>query len=124
MLGIIVIDHGSRRAEANARIEEIAAGVAARLPDAVVEFAHMELVEPTLAQAFERAVARGSDSIVIHPYFLAPGRHVVEDIPRLGKEAAAAHPGVRWRISEPTGRSPAIYDAVLECIETAAKFEP
>jgi sirohydrochlorin ferrochelatase len=121
MRGIILIDHGSRRDESNARILEVAAGVAVRCPDSIVEGAHMELAEPTLASAFDRAVSRGATEIVIHPYFLSPGRHVIEDIPRLCRDAAATHPGVPWRITEPTGGSPSIYDAILSSIEAAEK---
>lgn len=121
MRAIILIDHGSRRAESNARIVQIAQGIAARCPDSIVEAAHMELAEPSLLSAFERAVSRGATEIVVHPYFLSPGRHVVEDIPRLCEEAAASHPDVRWSLSEPTGASPAIYDAILDRVAAAEK---
>jgi sirohydrochlorin ferrochelatase len=124
MRGIILIDHGSRRAQSNARVLEIADGIALRCPDSVVEAAHMELAEPSLATAFERAVSRGATDIVVHPYFLSPGRHVIEDIPRLCREAAVAHPEVSWRISEPTGASSAIFDAVLDRVAAVEKKSP
>lgn len=31
-----------------------------------------------------------TDEIVCHPYFLSPGRHVVEDIPKIVEDAIAA----------------------------------
>eukprot|EP00898_Chlorokybus_atmophyticus_P000080 jgi/Chlat1/1072/Chrsp110S08637 len=49
----------------------------------LVETAHMELAEPSIATAFDICVARGARTVVISPYFLSPGRHwhtqIVED---------------------------------------------
>lgn len=115
---IILIDHGSRRESANAVLESIADLVRERglrsEPDLIVRVAHMELAEPTLVQAIESAVAAGAREIVVHPYFLATGRHVTEDIPRLAEEAKAAHEGVPLRITGPIGVHPLIADIVLE----------
>lgn len=99
---LIIIDHGSRRDAANRMLDDIAAMVQARTSDRVYA-AHMELAEPTIAQAFDRAVADGADFVFIFPYFLSPGRHSREDIPRMCADAAARHPGVRWHCSGPIG---------------------
>lgn len=63
----------------------------------------MEMAEPTIEQAFDKCVAAGASKIVLHPFFLSPGRHVTSDIPALMRAAAARHPGVAWVISEPLG---------------------
>ncbi|MCA9617054.1 MAG: hypothetical protein KC586_30040, partial [Myxococcales bacterium] len=57
MKALLLVDHGSRRAEANALLGQIAALVAARRPELVVEVAHMELAPPTVAEAFAACVA-------------------------------------------------------------------
>lgn len=100
---IILIDHGSRMAEANCVVEAVAARLAASTPGEIVAFAHMELAEPSLASAFHEVVARGATRVVIVPYFLASGAHATSDIPRLAAEAAGAHPGVTWIVAEPLG---------------------
>ena len=57
---ILLIDHGSRRAEANTLLGEVAARVKERIgDDAIVEAAHMEIAEPTIAQGFARCVELG-----------------------------------------------------------------
>lgn len=99
----MLVDHGSRRAEANTMLDAVAALYAESTGTAIVEPAHMELAEPSIAQAFARCVARGATSVIICPYFLSPGRHSTTDIPDLAAEAAAAYPGVVYRVAEPLG---------------------
>jgi sirohydrochlorin ferrochelatase len=111
---IVLIDHGSREAAANAVVEEVAAALRARLPGRAVEVAHLELAPPGLAEALERCAARGAREVVVVPFFLAPGRHSAHDIPRLAAEAAARHPEVSIRVAAPLGAHPALVEAVLD----------
>ena len=102
-VAVILVDHGSQFAEANAMLDEVARGYQRMAAVDIVEPAHMEIAEPTIAQAFARCVARGARDVVVHPYFLSPGRHSIADIPRLTREAAAGFPGVRYRVTQPLG---------------------
>lgn len=90
-----------------------------RLGDAIVEYAHMELADPTIDRAFAACVARGARHVVVHPYFLAPGRHSTVDIPRMAAEAAARFPGTTFSVTDPLGLDPRIVDVVLLRIEEA-----
>jgi sirohydrochlorin ferrochelatase len=119
MKAIVLVDHGSRVAEANAVLDEVAALLRRRVPDRIVETAHMELAPPTLADAIARCVAAGAGEIVVHPYFLAPGAHATRDIPAQAAAAAARHPGVTVRVSQPLGAHEGIVDAILARIERA-----
>jgi sirohydrochlorin ferrochelatase len=102
-IGIIVVDHGSRRAESNDMLLEVVNMFQRVTGYPVVEPAHMELAEPSISTAFDRCVTRGARLVVCHPYFLLPGRHWHQDIPQLTAEAAARHPGVQWRVTAPLG---------------------
>ncbi len=110
----VLVDHGSRESAANALLDDVADEVRRRLPGATVVAAHMELAEPSLADAIERCVAGGAREVVVHPYFLGPGRHSTEDIPRLAREAAERHPGVQVRVTEPLGLHDGLVDAVCD----------
>lgn len=117
---LLLIDHGSRRAEANDLLQHVAAMVEARLGKGrIVEVAHMELAEPGIDAAFARCVKRGAKVVVAHPFMLAPGRHATEDVPRLVAAAAAAHPGVRYVMAEPLGAHEGIAEAVIDRCATA-----
>ena len=119
MRAIVLVDHGSRRKEANEAFLEVVARYAERSGHSIVEPAHMELAPPTIAEAFASAVDRGATEIVVHPYFLFHGRHCSEDIPRMCAEAASSHPGLRWRLTAPLGLADGILEVVDERIRQA-----
>jgi len=116
---IVLVDHGSRVAAANAVLDEVAALLRRRVPERIVATAHLELAPPTLAEALERCVAAGAGEIVVLPYFLAPGAHAARDIPALAAAAAARHPGVTVRVSDPLGAHEGIVDAIVARVERA-----
>ena len=105
---LIVVDHGSRRRESNDALLELVELIRGDQPGRIVEPAHMDLAEPSLATAFTRCVARGAGRIVIAPFFLLPGRHWDDDIPALAAAAAEAHPGVAYLVAAPLGLHPAM----------------
>lgn len=127
-VGIIVVDHGSSRVESNELLIRAADAFRARGKWNIVEPAHMELVQPTIADAFARCVEQGAQLVVVFPYFLSPGKHWNEDIPRLAAEAAAAHPGVGCLVTEPFGLHPLLLDAMEDriqgCLEQAKRIPP
>ncbi|MCU0308214.1 MAG: cobalamin biosynthesis protein CbiX [Thermoleophilia bacterium] len=110
--GLVVVDHGSRRRESNLMLEEMARRIAELVPYPIVEPAHMELAEPSIATAFDACVARGARLVVVSPYFLLPGKHWTEDIPALVEEAAARHPGVVYLVAAPFGLHPLMAEVV------------
>ena len=116
---ILLVDHGSRRAEANEQLESIAQQLRDREPGRIVRVAHMEIASPTIAEGIAACVEAGARQIVVHPYLLAPGRHSRKDIPALTAKAAADHPGVTVRVSEPLGVHEKLVDVVLERVNAA-----
>jgi sirohydrochlorin ferrochelatase len=118
---ILLVDHGSRREDANALLDSVAAELSRRMPDHIVRVAHMEIAEPTVAQGIDACVDVGAREIVVHPYFLGPGYHTRESIPQLVEAAARRHPDLRVRISEPLGLHSKLLDVIVERIETASQ---
>ncbi|MCA9774564.1 MAG: hypothetical protein KC466_19245 [Myxococcales bacterium] len=114
MRALLIVDHGSRRAEANQVLVAVEAMLRAEGTFPIVHHAHMELAGPTIAEAFDRCVGDGATEIVVHPYFLGPGNHSRTDIPALVEAASQAHPQVRWRVTEPLGVHPKLCEIVLE----------
>lgn len=116
---ILLVDHGSRRAEANEQLEAVAEQLRARAPGDIVAIAHLELAQPDIAGGIDACVALGATRIVVHPFFLGPGRHTSDDIPAEVARARGRHPALEIRISEPLGGHAALLDAILDRVRGA-----
>ena len=114
MIGLLLIDHGSRRAASNAQLEDMATRVAARRPGLPVAAAHMEIAPPDIANGVDRLVTQGATEIVALLYFLSDGRHSQEDVPRLLAEAVARYPGVTARCGAALGPHDKLAELRLE----------
>jgi uroporphyrin-III C-methyltransferase len=114
--GVLVVGHGSRRREANEDVREAARRIAERGSFPIVETAFLEIEHPNISEGFARLVQRGAREIVVHPYFLSPGRHTRGDIPVEVAEAARQHPGVSYRISKPLSAHSLVIQASVERI--------
>ena len=121
-VGIIIVDHGSKVAAANERLERLCeAYVKTRAPKHwVVRPAHMELASPSIGEAFDALVAAGCATIVCHPFFLSQGRHVREDVPALLDEAASRH-NIPYSLTPPLGEAPALLDLVHDVVSAGVK---
>jgi uroporphyrin-III C-methyltransferase len=117
--GVLVVGHGSRREEANADVREAARRIAERGGFRVVEAAFLEIARPDINEGFARLVGRGARHVVVHPYFLSPGRHTRGDIPVEVRAAAGRHPGVTYQITEPLAAHRLVIDASVERIREA-----
>ena len=110
--GIIICDHGSRRAQSNDSLVELVSRFAERFANdcRIVEPAHMELSMPDIERAFENCVKKGASHIVVLPLFLAKGKHWTRDIPSLTSQAASRFPGTTYQIAEPLGLDDLLLD--------------
>jgi len=125
VVGVLLIDHGSRNKASNERLEELA-----RLYQdysksdngdvVLVEAAHMEIASPSIPNGLTSLLDQGVDEIVCHPYFLsAGGRHVSEDIPEIIDSAISSlNITVPIVTTEPVGSST---DVMLGAIQSLVK---
>ncbi len=121
LTGVIIVDHGSRRASSNEMLLEVVKAFREKFSFSIVEPAHMEIAEPSIAAAFDACVSQGASHVVVFPYILSPGRHWSEDIPRLARQAAEMHHGVTHVVTRPFGIHPLmltiINERIAECLE-------
>jgi sirohydrochlorin ferrochelatase len=115
MRSILLIDHGSMRAEANHMLACVANLLQHMVGDGVlVRYAHMELAEPSVAAGFAACVRDGATDVVAFPYMLSPGKHSTRDIPRMVAEAAKDYPHVTFRVTEAFGVSAQLCEVVAQ----------
>lgn len=91
---ILIMAHGSRIPEANDAAREVAAMVREMTGFAIVEVSYREMHEPDIQQGIDTCVAKGAQRILLMPYFLFMGAHVIHDLPQEIEEARKRHPGL------------------------------
>ena len=109
-IGVLLIDHGSKRDASNQHIMNVAqlyenritskqqvgfglsaaASATTTSTTTIVRAAHMEIAPPSiLTQLRSLIIDDKATKIICVPYFLSPGKHATEDIPQLISEAKA-----------------------------------
>jgi sirohydrochlorin ferrochelatase len=115
MKAILLVDHGSVRAEANEMLETVADLVQSMVgPDVLVRYAHMELAEPLIPAGVDSCVEAGATELIVFPYMLSPGKHSTRDIPRMVEEAARRYPNVQVRVTDAFGVHTKLAEVILE----------
>jgi sirohydrochlorin ferrochelatase len=117
---VLLIAHGSRRAEANADLERLADAVRERGEYPIVEIAYLEIASPDIPTGARSCVAKGARRVLMLPYFLSAGAHVVNDLDRCQRALSAEFPGVNFSVCPPLGLHPQIVDVVLDRLAEGA----
>lgn len=115
MKSLLLVAHGSRRAESNDEIQALTRKLAegARGDYGWIDYAFLEIAEPSITDGLRAAIAAGASEIVVLPYFLSAGRHVVTDIPEEVDKIRAESPAVAITIAPYLGASPALGELLL-----------
>lgn len=114
---VLLIAHGSRRPEANADLYRLAELVAEEGRYPVVEVAFLELTSPTIPEGGQRCVERGGLRVLMLPYFLSAGVHVVQDLEAFRRQLAESFPAADFRLCPPLGLHPLLVQVVLKRLE-------
>lgn len=116
MRALLVVAHGSRREASNDEVRQLTDNLRKMASDefAKVECAFLELAEPSIPDGIDCCVGEGATEVVILPYFLSAGRHVVTDIPEIVSGSQSRHPEVNLRIAPYLGRAPTLVTSLLE----------
>ncbi|WP_435009144.1 sirohydrochlorin chelatase [Tundrisphaera lichenicola] len=127
---VLLIAHGSRHAPANEDLHRIVARIAEQGEYRIVEPAFLELAQPEIPVAGDRCVERGATRILMVPYFLSAGVHLIRDLTAARDELASRHPSVEFRLGPPLGPDPLLERLVaerarqLDSGERAPRFAP
>ena len=113
---ILLMAHGSRVAEANDAVREIAALVKKMTDYDIVEVSFREQHKPDIQQGVDACVAQGAERIMLVPYFLYMGAHVREDLPEEMAKAKERHPGVEFVMGKHLGVHRKLAEVVVERI--------
>lgn len=111
---LLIMAHGSRIPEANDAVHEIAARVKKMTQFEIVEVSFREQHLPNIQQGVDACVAQGAQRILLVPYFLYMGAHVLEDLPEELVEAKKRHPDVEMVLGKHLGVHDKLAEVVVE----------
>jgi len=123
MQALVLVAHGSRRQASNQEVINLAHGLRQQAGKryGVVEAGFLELASPSIPEAIESCIESGATAVNVVPYFLAAGRHVVEDIPGIVESVAEQHRDVSIRIAEHIGMSGLMIQLILDAADAMNK---
>lgn len=114
MEALIVVAHGSKVKSSNDEIIDIVSKIKSNVSDNISIFhAFLELTEPSIFMAINKAIAENCKIIKIFPYFLAAGKHVQEDIPCEIKKFKKQYPQIEFIILPHIGKCTGIENMII-----------
>ncbi|HLG22814.1 MAG TPA: sirohydrochlorin chelatase [Candidatus Manganitrophaceae bacterium] len=121
---VILLGHGSRDRTAIEEFDQFIAFFKKWSGLKRVYPGYLELADPLIPAAIDRAAAGGAKRIWAYPLFIFPGRHVLEDLPHLLTEGQAKHPEVEIYFGEPLNLNPKLPALAKIRIDPSQDREP
>jgi len=122
--GVLIVSHGSQRAEANRGFEAMVARVASRVEGAAILPAFFSLAHPDIREQIELLASRGARRVLVMPYFLYSGQHVLVDIPAVLDQCRRRFPCLTIELLATLENDPALEDLLVERLLPLAETEP
>ncbi|MHB9111941.1 MAG: precorrin-8X methylmutase [Thermoleophilia bacterium] len=100
--GVVVLGHGSRAPAALEVLNWVAERLAERLRMPVLA-ASLQLNKPSLEESCRELAAAGARRVVVAPYFLFSGNHMMKDIPEILDQLREELPGTEFVLADALG---------------------
>jgi len=116
---IILLGHGSRVPDAGNDMEQVAGRLQAKYGYPWVEICFMSRLGPHFPEVLEKCINSGAEKVVVIPYFLHMGLHIVLDIPEMLQEQADKFPHVQMTFGRGFGYDELLVDIIEKRIQEA-----
>jgi sirohydrochlorin ferrochelatase len=115
MKALLLVAHGSRRKQSNDEVVLLAEKLKKNCSEQynIIHAGFLELAETLIPDGIKKCVDDGATSIIVLPYFLNSGRHVVEDIPNIVEETRPDYPDIDIKIAQHLGASELMMDLLI-----------
>jgi len=107
MNALLLVAHGSRRKQSNDEVDQLAEKLRDNCSGQyeIIHAAFLELSDTLIPDGIKKCIDDGATSVIVLPYFLNSGRHVVEDIPNIVNDTKKHYPNVDIKIAPHLGAS-------------------
>lgn len=130
MNALIIVAHGSRNKESARQVSALCQRLSDRAKNLVAQqggdrkqfdrvvHAFLQFASPGLEETIENLVQQGAQKIIVFPFFIAAGSHLLTDIPEAIETAQKTYPGVAFSITRHLGAISAIEEIILNEVMT------
>jgi sirohydrochlorin ferrochelatase len=118
---IILLGHGSRVPDAGKDMEEVAQRLKEKYGHPLVEVCFMSRLGPHFPEIFEKCVRLGATKVLVIPYFLHVGLHLILDIPEMMQEESKKFPEVELILGKRLGFDEILVDLVESSIRKSGE---
>ena len=116
MKALLLVAHGSRRKQSNDEVVQLAEKLKKTCSDQynIIHAGFLELADTLIPDGIKKCADDGASSIIVLPYFLNSGRHVVEDIPEIVEQARPDYPDIDIKLAQHVGASEMMMELLME----------
>ena len=113
-VSVLLIAHGSRRAEANEDLVKLAMQISEQGTYRSVQVSYLELATPTILEGGRICASEGATCVLMLPYFLSAGVHVANDLEEVRQQLVNEFPNVGFTLCQHLGLHPLMTEIVLD----------
>lgn len=123
---IIIVGHGSSEDGADntaivaEQLHKIMHGDCGR---DCIRVAYLQFMEPDLKKVIGEAASKGAGKIIVHPFLLSSGYHVMKNIPETIDRERNEFPHIEFVYTEPLGSHTKLAEVILERIKSATDLQ-
>ena len=115
MKSLLLVAHGSRRSESNDEVRALVKKMSSMDHGfAEIKAAFLELSDPLIPDGIRQLIHNGAKEVVVLPYFLSAGRHVVKDVPADVDVVQREFPDIKITIAPYLGEADEISDILFK----------
>ncbi len=118
---VVLVGHGSKIAGSSDAINCVIETLKKKEPATLFFTAFLELQKPSIPEGIELCINQGAEEVIVIPYFVQSGRHVVQDIPKIVSDSKEKHPDARICLAKYLGFDERIVSVVQDKIEEARR---
>jgi sirohydrochlorin ferrochelatase len=114
---VLIVAHGSRNPAAEKEFLQIVEQLRQTLTYPILQYAWLEMSQPDIVTGLDLCKEQGAEKIVLMPYFLNLGNHVIKDIPAIVEAWQKSNPLIEVMVARHLG----ISDLLLELVQVRVK---
>jgi precorrin isomerase len=118
---ILLLGHGSRIPGASKDMETVVSRMREKYGYQNIEIGFMSGLGPHLSEVIERLANQGMKRVIVIPYFLHLGAHLLMDIPKMIQTEAQKFPQIRLSLGRGLGFDESLVDLVHRNIQETRK---